>query len=62
MLRLAAIMYEAFLCCVAATLPDFGLLFRVSFRGRHVALLASVVRLERWQSVQAPVPQAPLRL
>jgi hypothetical protein len=62
MLRLAAITCEALLCCAAATLSGFGVLLSVSFRGRHVALLASVVRLEWWQSVQAPVPQALLRL
>src|SRR5262245_66592813 len=54
MLRLAAIMCEALLYCAAATLSGFGLLFSVSFRGRHVALLASVVRLKRWHLSKRP--------
>jgi hypothetical protein len=43
MLRLAAIMCEALLCCAAATLAGFRVSLDVSYGGRHRALLDSVM-------------------
>jgi hypothetical protein len=42
MLRLAAVTFQALLCCAAATLSGFRVLFGVSCGGGHDALLDSV--------------------
>ena len=41
-LRLEAITLKALLHCETVALSGFGLFFRVTFRGRHGALLASM--------------------
>ena len=51
-LRLEAIMRKALLHCETAALSGFGLLFRLAFRGRHGALLASMGGLGGYRLTQ----------